>query len=245
MKSLFDWDTVPCFRVHMVHASIFNLALEVDNASVVSDYAKEKYTSWHRAVPMQYVYGCAVHFLFTFVPVFDGLLGNVALAVSHGSVVPDSFVAVHLRFGDDALSGSRANENLSVVTASLACASALAQEVMSSEAKWGIFFSSDSDSARKFAMGWSAEYPVFMTGDAPLHISKSETGSIWRVLGDFFMLASAQGLVQWSDPAHFPLTLSSFSSIPAQMSFLPTDHRRIADTRELDMDMPVCRPTSR
>ena len=137
------------------------------------------------------------------------------------------------------------------MTASLACASALAQEVMSSEAKWGIFFSSDSDSARKFAMGWSAEYPVFTTGDAPLHIGKSETGSIWGALGDFFMLASAQGLVQWSDPAHFlghngrPLALSSFSSMPAQMNFLPTDHRRVVDKRELDMDIPVCRPTSR
>jgi len=181
-------------------------------------------------LPRFYMVGCAMNFLFSFTPAYSSLAEHVHVLLSPGlGAVPARFVAVHLRFGDQGMQGSD-SPNSEMVQEALACAAQLALEVLGPAGGWGIFFTSDSAAARREALQSTSLLPLFETADDPLHINDvggADASLLWRTLGDFLVLARAEGLVQCWDAARrcgfSPYGHSGFSLVAAQQEFMPVD----------------------
>lgn len=209
-------------------------------------------------VKPEYMVGCAVNYMFSFLDAFNALQVHTRLELPQGALrVPHGYVAVHLRFGDRVFQGLDTASGSMVVEA-LQCAGRLGQELFGSAEDWGIFFSSDSIAARQtaLALGTMDGKLVFATYASPVHIGGTGTGMLWKALawlhsdigqdghqllwstlGDHLLLSRARGLVQCWDQqrqcgrvntANGAFSLSGFSVTAAQEEFLPSSNFRLA-----------------
>jgi len=159
--------------------------------------------------------------------------------------LPDRYVAVHLRFGDQMFNGSNFQPDSQIVLRALRCAAELGRALLGTGPSWGIFFASDSAEARRLALehGLSkADVPlVFESHWSPVHMDQrtnylgmeeDAAQRLWGSLADFLLLARARGLVQcfskdpWCGVVNGFLH-SGFSLVAAQESMLPAENFRL------------------
>jgi len=185
-------------------------------------------------VPKTHAVGCAMRYLFSFETAYSSIEDHVRLVMSRDNgLIPAQYLGVHMRFGDGSFKGEiSSNTTRKLVADAIGCAIRLGHHIFKANDEWGIFFASDSPSAREFAM--SDQRAVVMVLSAgpchsSSHLSNGSRCSLWGFMGDQLMLQQARGAVHCGEFGHAWSKVglcrpSGFSIVAAEISLVPSQN---------------------
>lgn len=199
----------------------------------------------------EFALGCAMNFLFDFSRFEKALAAERRKKRTGTPIVPSSYIALHMRWGDDHLKSPLwlAPVEKEKARAALACAKALGDGLFTKGEPWKVFVASDSSASRSYALEAAKQLnmSVYENEFAPMRAAESATKEKdgWSSWGDFLTLARVAGLVSAGgdhSAAGYGGVLtngfSDYSQIPAQYQFLPFTSQRVVPN-----DL-ACKPVS-
>mmetsp|Transcript_38431 Transcript_38431/g.109975 ORF Transcript_38431/g.109975 Transcript_38431/m.109975 type:complete len:382 (-) Transcript_38431:360-1505(-) len=181
-------DEAPCLIIHTNMPP--SIMLEILEGTV--------YNMSGTIVPKTHAVGCAMRYLFSFETAYSSIEDHVRLVMSRDNgPIPAQYLGVHMRFGDGSFEGSNgSNTTRKLVADAIGCAIRLGHQTFEANDDWGIFFASDSPSAREIAIS-DQRAMVIMVSTGPCHTSSHHSNglpcSLWGFMGDQLMLQRARG----------------------------------------------------